>query len=214
MRNGWWPATWTITTRCGCTAPSVMSRPGINLKGGRKPSLRTGIGNWRKPANGGKPTGKRPWPRPTRRLQQPGLDLHRGHETLNPGKVQFRLKQNMGLLGLIAALAYYFYARRLKYEEKKLEALPAEERARVTDERLSRYGIDAANLTREDKNRLILEEMEKRYRFARLCVVVFAVAFVLCFALASAAFVFAMDQRPKEFQELKSELEKRKAWDE
>src|SRR5262249_10292890 len=94
MRNGWWPATWTITTRCGCTAPSVMSRPGINLKGGRKPSLRTGIGNWRKPANGGKPTGKRLWPRPTRRLQQPGLDLHRGHETLNPGKVQFRLKQN------------------------------------------------------------------------------------------------------------------------
>ena len=120
----------------------------------------------------------------------------------------------LGLLGLLASLAYYFYARRLKYEEKKLEALPADERARATDERLSRYGIDAANLTRENKNRLILEEMEKRYRFARLCVVVSAVSFVLCFALASAAFIFAMDQRPKEFQELRNELERRKASDE
>jgi hypothetical protein len=120
----------------------------------------------------------------------------------------------LGLLGFIAALSYYFYARRLKSEEKKLEALPAEDRARATDERLSRYGIDAANLTREDKNHLILQEMEKRYRFAQLCVVVFTVAFVLCFALATAAFVIAMNQSPKEFQELKKELEKRQAGDE
>lgn len=93
----------------------------------------------------------------------------------------------VSLLGLLAALGYYAYSRRLKHEEKKLEALPAEERAQVVDQRLSRYGIDGANLTRDDKARLILDEMEKRYKFARLCTILFAVVFVACFALASVA---------------------------
>jgi hypothetical protein len=95
----------------------------------------------------------------------------------------------LSLLGLIAALSYYFYSRHLKSEEKKLEALPLEQRARLADQRLSRYGIDGANLTRDEKTRLILEEMDKRYRFARLCTIIFAVVFVICFGLASSAFI-------------------------
>ena len=97
----------------------------------------------------------------------------------------------LSLLGLIAALSYYFYSRHLKSEEKKLEALPLEQRARLADQRLSRYGIDGANLTRDEKTRLILEEMDKRYRFARLCTIIFAVVFVICFGLASSAFILA-----------------------
>ena len=57
----------------------------------------------------------------------------------------------LSLLGLIAALSYYFYSRHLKSEEKKLEALPLEQRARLADQRLSRYGIDGANLTRDER---------------------------------------------------------------
>jgi hypothetical protein len=116
----------------------------------------------------------------------------------------------LGLLGLIAALSYYFYARRLRFEERRLESLPLEERARVADERLSRYGIDGSNLTREEKSRLILTEMEKRHAFARLCTLVLAVVFVICFAIASYSFVYAM-QHTSDLHDLQTRLKEQQA---
>jgi hypothetical protein len=98
----------------------------------------------------------------------------------------------IGLLGLIAALGYYFYSQHLKHEEKKLEALPPAERAHIADQRLSRYGIDGSNLTRDNKNRLIFEEMEKRYKLARLYAFLLAVVFVICFGPASITFIYSV----------------------
>jgi hypothetical protein len=116
----------------------------------------------------------------------------------------------LGLLGLVAALGYYFYSRHLRHEEKRLESLPREERARLTDGRLTRYGVDASRLTRDDKHRLILDEMDKRYRFARLCTVVFSAVFVVCFGIASAAYLYATrakDQNARDLEELKKRVE-------
>jgi hypothetical protein len=98
----------------------------------------------------------------------------------------------LGLLGLIAALGYYVYSRRLKHEEKQLKALPPAERAHIADQRLSRYGIDGSNLTRDHKNQLILNEMEKRYRLARLYAFLFAVVFIICFGFASITFIYSI----------------------
>ncbi len=97
----------------------------------------------------------------------------------------------LALLGLIAALAYYGYSRHLKYEEKKLTSLAPEERARIADQRLTRYGLDASNLTREQKNQLIISEMDKRFKAARLYAFLFAGVFIVCFGLATLAFVSA-----------------------
>src|SRR5262245_28228305 len=120
----------------------------------------------------------------------------------------------LSLLGLLAALGYYIYSRRLKHEEKSLGTLPLEERVRIVDQRLSRYGIDGSNFTRAHKALLILDEMEKRYRFARLCTILFAVVFVLCFGIASLAFIWTPrpdDQHPNRIENLQDQLADLKA---
>ena len=96
----------------------------------------------------------------------------------------------LALLGLIAALGYYFYSRHLKHEEKKLEALPPIERARVADQRLSRYGIDGSNISRNDKSRLFADEMEKQFRLARLYAFLFAIVFIICFGFALIGYIY------------------------
>jgi hypothetical protein len=96
----------------------------------------------------------------------------------------------LSLLGLIAALCYYLYSRHLKHLEQQLQALPADERARIVDAKLTRYKIDGSKLTRNDKNRLILDEMDKRYRLARLCASLLSIVFTTCFAVAAGAYVY------------------------
>jgi hypothetical protein len=109
-----------------------------------------------------------------------------------------RIAANVGtplaLLGLVAALAYFVYTRRLKYEKEKLEALPPDERATRTDEYLTRYGIDGKNLRIEDKVALIREEMEKRHKRSFAYVIIAAVVFTVCFGLAVLAFVLRQSQ--------------------
>jgi hypothetical protein len=102
----------------------------------------------------------------------------------------------LALLGLIAALAYFAYARRLSYQEKKLEELPADERAMRTDEYLTRYGIDGKKLKTGDKLALIRDEMEKRHRRSLGFVLIAAVVFVICFAMSVAAYVMANGREP------------------
>ena len=103
----------------------------------------------------------------------------------------------LALLGLIAALAYFAYSRRLRYQEKKLEALPPEQRATRTDEYLTRYGIDGKKLRLADKLALIKEELEKRHQRSLGYVIVAAIVFVLCFGLAVAAYVLRPETTPK-----------------
>jgi hypothetical protein len=100
----------------------------------------------------------------------------------------------LALLGLLVALGYYIYSRRLKYEEKKLEALPPDERAARTDEYLSRYGIDGRNLRIDDKVGLIRNELNKRHRRTLVYVFTAAIVFTVCFGLAVLAFILGPSQ--------------------
>lgn len=98
----------------------------------------------------------------------------------------------LALLGLIVAFVYYAYARWLKHVEKKLELLSPEDRAKAVDNYLTRYKVDAKNLTRDQKFQLIQGEMDKRYRLSRLYALVAAVVFIICFV--SAALAYALRQ--------------------
>src|SRR5262245_16587179 len=86
----------------------------------------------------------------------------------------------LSLLGLVCALAYLAYARNLKSQERKLEALPPEERAARTDEYLTRYGIDSKGLKAADKLSLIKDELDKRHRRSMTFGMTVAVVFVVC----------------------------------
>lgn len=105
----------------------------------------------------------------------------------------------LSLLGLACALGYLAYARKLKFQEKKLESLPPEERAARTDEFLTRYGIDGKKLKTADKLALIKDELDKRHRQSMTFGLGAAVVFVICFALCVVAYVVVM-LKPSEQQ--------------
>ena len=94
----------------------------------------------------------------------------------------------LALLGLIAALAFYAYSRRLKHQEKSLDSLPPNERATAIDRYLSRYKLGGEDLPKADRVRLITQEMEKNYRLVRFLATLSAVVFVICFVTAVAAY--------------------------
>jgi|GEM_PF-6111023 len=95
----------------------------------------------------------------------------------------------MALLAVVIALAYYTYCRWLQYAQKKLELLPQDQRAKAVDNYLTRYNIDGSNFTREERVRLIREEMQKRHRLALFALVSAAVLFASCFGAAVWAYV-------------------------
>ena len=102
----------------------------------------------------------------------------------------------LSLLGLACALAYLAYARKLKFQERKLEALPAEERAARTDEYLTRYGIDGKRLKTADKLALIKDELDKRHRRSMTFGMTAALVFVVCFALCVVAYLVSTRREP------------------
>jgi hypothetical protein len=112
-----------------------------------------------------------------------------------------RISTPLALLGLVVALGYFAYGRLLKHQETQLEALPPEQRATAIDEYLTRYGIDGKNLRIQDKVALIKNEMEQRHNRARLYVVLAAIVFVVCFAIAAIA--YSLQQRGGEDQDRK-----------
>src|SRR5206468_7040331 len=69
----------------------------------------------------------------------------------------------LGALCVLLVLMYFLYLAKLKYDQKKLEALPLNKRAVIADEYLTRYGIHGRDLPVETKILLIREEMGKRY---------------------------------------------------
>jgi hypothetical protein len=94
----------------------------------------------------------------------------------------------LALLSFIAVLGFYAYSRYLKHQERKLEALPSGERASAVDKYLTRYKVQAGDLSKEAREGLIKDEMEKHYRLARLYTLVSAGVFVICFLAAVAAY--------------------------
>ena len=107
----------------------------------------------------------------------------------------FRIGANvatpLGLLGFVAAAAFYLLLRLLRHQERQLTQLPPEERAKAVDHFLTRYKLSAENLTRDQKYALILAEMEKRYKLTRLIVIVSASTFVISLLIGIAAHTFA-----------------------
>lgn len=100
-----------------------------------------------------------------------------------------RVATPLALLAFLAVLGYLAYARHLKYQEKKLEALPPDQVAIRTDEYLTRYGIDGKKLPIADKLALIKDEMDKRHRRLLGYAMLAAVVFIFCFGWAVAAYV-------------------------
>lgn len=100
-----------------------------------------------------------------------------------------RIAANVGtpvsLLGLVVALGYLAYTRRLEYQRRTLQTLPPEQRATAADEYLTRYGIDGKELQPADKLALIREELQKRHRRSLGYVIAATAAFVVCFAIAT-----------------------------
>ncbi len=108
--------------------------------------------------------------------------------------VALRVATPLALLAVVAALAFYAYWRRLRREEKQLALLPAKERAASVDEFLTRYRLDAANLTRDQRFQLIQRELETRHRRAVLGMAIAGVAVMVCFVAATAAYMLRADR--------------------
>jgi hypothetical protein len=102
----------------------------------------------------------------------------------------------LALLGLIAALVYFAYTRRLKYDENKLKRLSPEEAAKRTDEYLTRYNIDGKWLPLSEQLALIKDEMAKRHQKSLVYLVVAAVVFSLCFGMAVIAYAWTHNPQP------------------
>src|ERR1044072_250420 len=94
----------------------------------------------------------------------------------------------LSLLGLLVAVIYLGYMRRLKFEETKLKNLPRGQRVIQTDQYLTRYGIDGKDLSPDDKLALIRDELDKRHTRSRVLVIAATIAFVVCFAIAAISF--------------------------
>ena len=95
----------------------------------------------------------------------------------------------LALLGLLVAVGYLAYRRRLKNDETKLQNLPPGKRAIQADEYLTRYGIDGKNLRPSEKVALIRDELNKRHRRSNVYVISAMVAFVVCFAVAAISYL-------------------------
>ena len=96
----------------------------------------------------------------------------------------------VGLCAFTFSLVFFVYIRYLKHREQQLNSIPAEERARVYDQFLTRYGVRVESATLADKLKLVQEEMDKRFRMTRLVIFVLAITFVTCFAIGVAAHVY------------------------
>ena len=95
----------------------------------------------------------------------------------------------IGLVGFSIGAALYAYSAYLKHQQKKLESLPEGKRARAIDQSLKRYGLDASNLTREQKVKLLHDEMDKGYRLRRLFMILSAVVAVVAMLIVTTAFL-------------------------
>jgi hypothetical protein len=95
----------------------------------------------------------------------------------------------LGMAGFICALIFYAYLRSLRHKEVQLAKLPEEKRAQVVDQYLSRYGLSAANLTRQQKFELLQQEMVRRDRRFLLIVLIGTATFVICLLFVLAAYI-------------------------
>src|SRR4051812_38288492 len=91
-------------------------------------------------------------------------DTVRNQFMLDALKVGAAVTTPLGLIGFVVALVYFLRARQLKNEETALRMLSPEDRPKNLDQTLTRYNIDAGNATREQKFKLISDEMAKRHR--------------------------------------------------
>lgn len=104
--------------------------------------------------------------------------------------IAVRVATPLSFLGLAAALAFLAYTKRLKFEERKLELLPSDQRGKEADEYLTRYGIKLGRDTPvAEKVALIREEMLERHARHTVYAKIAGGVAVLCFAMAVLAYV-------------------------
>jgi hypothetical protein len=103
-----------------------------------------------------------------------------------------RVATPLGLIGIAIVAVLYGYCRYLMYQERKLQSLPEEERAKSVDTWLRRLGLEIANLTRAQKFTLVQDELEKRHQRSIARIRVAAGVIVGCFGLAVFGYVVAV----------------------
>lgn len=114
-------------------------------------------------------------------------------------KIATNVATPLALLGLVAALGYFAYARRLAHDQGRLESLPPEQRAEAADEYLTRYKIDGRDLDPADKLSLIKDEMGNRHRRLMGFMYVAAAVFVVSFVVAAIAYTVGRRADSTEF---------------
>lgn len=106
-------------------------------------------------------------------------------------KVAAFISTPISLLAFISALVIWLRMRVTKNEIAKLKHLPVDKRARILDEYLTRYEIDGADLTAEQRFRLILNESNKKNARERTRFKWSMSALMFMFTLACASWITA-----------------------
>jgi predicted nucleic acid-binding protein len=95
------------------------------------------------------------------------------------------IKTAFGALGLAIMAGLFAYYRHLRNQEVKLKEIPRGERAKISDNFLTRYKVDGSDLTSDQRYDLIRFELEKRASRLTLPTIVIAAVFLVCFTVAS-----------------------------
>ncbi|MEZ6140981.1 MAG: hypothetical protein R3B84_10455 [Zavarzinella sp.] len=105
-------------------------------------------------------------------------------------KIAIGVSTPLGLLGLAIAVAFFLYSRRLKFKERTITSLPEDERSSYVNERLAARKFSVDNLTREQKVKVLLEDIAKSHDRFRLFAISASIVFIVCFLIASISVVF------------------------
>lgn len=92
----------------------------------------------------------------------------------------------LALIGLVSALCFYAYSRKVKRDEKQLELLPEKDRLKLL-EKLP--GVTGKKISPEQQFTLLQDAAEKRYRLTRFLATISSVLFVICLITATVAYL-------------------------
>ncbi|QDT94851.1 hypothetical protein [Gimesia aquarii] len=96
-----------------------------------------------------------------------------------------KISTPIGVLAFAIAAWLTWQIVKGKQEERKLKASPEEKRSQLVDELLTRYKITGEDLSGAQRFKLIREEMQKRFAYRVLSLVILAITFVVCLFIAS-----------------------------
>lgn len=100
------------------------------------------------------------------------------------------------LVAFIAGLLCLAYIRWLKKEEKWIAKLPPGDRAKATDKYLTRYGINASDLTKDKRFDLIKDEMSRRHGLYRFRAALATIVIIVGLIIAAVTYYISLNKPP------------------